>query len=89
MNPAVHLSKARTKLKTMPISEDFKPRWIICSGVCLLAMLRHYRQYSLPMGKDLHSQRRFEITLIPKRIRRDQWMDPPEKRNVILLQAAM
>src|ERR1035438_5935489 len=45
MNPAVHLNKARTKLNPMPISEDFKPRWIICSWVCLLAIPFHYRQF--------------------------------------------
>jgi hypothetical protein len=36
MKPVVHLNKARTKLNPMPSSEDFKPRWIICSGVAFL-----------------------------------------------------
>src|ERR1700691_5335800 len=59
MNPVVHLSEARTKLNPMPISEDFKPRWIICSGVCLLAILRHYRHYLRQTSRELRSQRRF------------------------------
>jgi hypothetical protein len=41
-------------LNPMPISEDFKPRSIICSGVCLLAILRHYRQFPWQARSTFH-----------------------------------
>jgi hypothetical protein len=43
----------------MPISEDFKPRWIIASLVCVLVIIRHYRQTLRRAFKSPNSERQF------------------------------